>query len=123
MTAELCGTHPDPDLWWREENLDEAWAICRRCPAFDGCERGQEIALLEGVGFLLDGFPIAQAPVVEHGNRAVYMAGCHDGTDGGACTDCRAANRSYVARWRAQKRAVTGAEALTSAQLDLWETA
>lgn len=114
MTAELCAAHPDPDIWWADD-LDEAWRICRRCPAFAGCERGQEIDLLEGNGFLLAEMPEPAAVEVEHGKRSTYTSGkCT------SCPKCLAANARYRSAWLAKQGDVTEAERFEQTAID-WE--
>jgi Transcription factor WhiB len=37
LPGALCAGDPDPDLWFRAEDEDEAVAACRWCPVIDQC--------------------------------------------------------------------------------------
>lgn len=116
-------TLPDRDLWSPSDDLTPAQRageyalarrICSTCPvrfpcAVDALARGEAHGMWGGLTeqdrrrvAYTHGYPIPGS--AQHGTRSRYVAGCHDGPDGGACEDCLRAHRVYAAERRAIAR-------------------
>jgi WhiB family redox-sensing transcriptional regulator len=102
MTARgLCSSHPDPDLWFREDSASEeaAKAICRDCPIQDACAvlgRDEPYGIYAGMttgerlGLMLLATP---EPPPHEASRSCYSQGCRR-------PECCEANTRWIAEWR-----------------------
>lgn len=108
MSAPLCASHPDADMWFRDDNasIAAAKAICARCPIRDRCaEAGRDEAwgvwggldAGERLGLMLLATPV---PEVIHDRTRYVQQGCR-------CPVCTEDNRRYVAAWRQREPHVT----------------
>lgn len=104
MTA-ACASHPDPDMWFREDSasVTAAKAVCAVCPARAACEAlGADepfgtfggVSAAERFSLMLDGMP---QPAPHIPSRGHYVEGCRD-------PQCCAANTAWTHEWRHRDR-------------------